>query len=177
MLKDTMTKFSMAELSKILSERWKKLTPEEKQPYIDRSKEAKRVFVEQYGDNTKKGMRSAAASALPAGWKVIKDVSSGASVYLNTVTKQCKWVLPVDGTGSPLEPATFVRKPKSACSFFVAHAKSFGSDSTQAITAQWKTLTAAEKAPFVLLHEEDVRRYNAEKQQAASASAAAAGVV
>ncbi len=88
-----MTKFSMAELSKTLSDRWKLLTPEEKQPYIDRSKQAKLEFIEKWGDNTKKGLRLAASTAIPAGWKLIKDAASGAPVYINIATKQCVWTL------------------------------------------------------------------------------------
>jgi hypothetical protein len=90
-----MTKFSMAELSKTLSDRWKLLTPAEKQPYIDSSKQAKVEFIKKWGDNTKKGRRLAAATAIPIGWKLIKDAASGAPVYVNVQTKKCVWTLEV----------------------------------------------------------------------------------
>jgi hypothetical protein len=93
-LKGAMTKFSMSDLSKTLSHRWKQLTPAEKQPYLDRSKQAKVDFVLKWGDNTKKGLRLAANTAVPPGWKLIKDAATGAPLYLNTTTKRCSWSYP-----------------------------------------------------------------------------------
>jgi hypothetical protein len=169
----------MAELSKILSERWKQLTPAEKAPFVLRSEEAKREFVDKYDDNTKKGLRMAAASALHEGWKLVKDASSGAAVFFNTVTKRCRWVLPatdaclgdlgrlggLEGTrvvDEALEPVTAVRKP-SASAFFVTHTKLLTGETSHALHSRWKDLTTDEKAPFVEMHNADILRFKSEK--------------
>lgn len=161
-LKGSMTKFSMSVLSKTLSERWRLLSDVEKQPYKDRSAEAKAAFVQKWGDTTKKGMRSAAASALPAGWKLMKDASSGAPVYLNTVTKACSWVRPTDSQAIAA-PAP-ARKPKSASAFYVAaHKGGVNGETSLALQQRWRTLTDEQKAPYAAMHDEDVRRYKAEQ--------------
>lgn len=147
-LKESNTKYSMAELSKHLAQKWKQMSLLEKKPYFEKATALRNEFVKKYGDNTKKGLKTTAAQKVPAGWKLINDVSSGIPVFMNLTTKECRWVWnpPASAVADqmkllPTAPsALFCRQMRSE-----AIAVGLPKPKNAKLISMWKTLDPAER--------------------------------
>jgi hypothetical protein len=90
---------SMSIASVVLAERWRNLSVEEKQPYIDKAAELKAAF-----DLTKPRVEEKKKPVLVSGWRSSRDTMSGAVVYTSIVTKKSQWARPCEADAVALPP-------------------------------------------------------------------------
>lgn len=157
---------SMAVTSKIFGARWRTLLPEEKKPYIEKSKRMKEEILArniELGIDVKKPK---VVSDIPTGFKVIRDEGSNAQVYVNIISGRGQWNKPTEEDALPMLPIA----ARNALTFYVKELK----DSDEYVdmkTSQelYKHLDEGEKKRLNDLAKADRERHKNEMQAARTA--------
>jgi hypothetical protein len=144
----------MSEISKICSDRWKQLSPAERQRYVDMANIEKETFNENLPAHLVK---------LPAGWKRQTDACSKLSYYVHLPTKVCQWTRPkASDTPSPT-----VTQPRNAYALFGVYLRQQVPAGTKVspktISEQWKAASNELKSEFEAKANADKERYAADR--------------
>jgi len=145
---------TMSDVSRLISQQWASLSPEEKTPYVELAKVKKAEF-----EASRPALAPKSSQRLPSGFKRAIDVSTGCICYIHGPSRTMYWERPSAATKVPFVP----RKAKNGYNVFAARAKSREPKKTLAEVAElWKCIDAAEKAECERLAAQDRVRYETE---------------
>lgn len=125
---------SMAIASKVLSARWKQLTPEEKRPFEEQSRALKDAFKRAQTNET--AAVTSDPPLLPEGWKAVRDVGTDLVGYTCVATGRSQWHRPgaEDAVALPPRPVSARR------AFELALERDGLALPAKEVTARWRAL-------------------------------------
>jgi len=129
---------SMAVASKVLSARWKALTPEQRAPFQQQASALKAELKLSKRAAVAEGSRA----PLPSGWKAVRDAMTGRVGYACVVSGRCQWTRPSDEDAVPMPPPQPTARRVFEQALRAASTEPLGA---KALNARWAALGEAER--------------------------------